>query len=512
MKIQFLNSKTGLETCTCDSIFLHSSYNPTAEAERFVNNLTITNDSDFLIFIAPGLPYCASLIKNKFPNIKIIAIQFSEEIAKKSSDWYKQWDPSYSTNLFSFLSNIINEFNVNNLSFTIWQPSIKIWKNEITKTTEYIHSLIERAISVQSTRNFFGKRWFKNSITNTALLKNPCIIKHSKNDVCIIAAGPSLNAHIENLKSIKIPTIAVSSTCCTLTENKIKPTFFISTDGGFWTKELFFPIIKNDNYSDTPICISSESNIPSFLHFNRKIIPLTYNSFLEKKLYELTEITPIQAKENGTVSGTMLDLANNLFDGTIYIAGLDLANTKNSTHCKPYQRDYREESSYNRLNSFPIIQKDSMQLEQYKNWFNTRPINLAKRCKLLEPSKTLFNNFSFCNWNEVHEKNHTEDLIIHQKSLDNKIRFSRILNFLDNIKKDIITNRDDLSKILCQESILSEILFYADWKNAHLLASEKNKNSKKCILNDKLFLETIKMIEQVEKKIYIINGLNCARK
>ena len=114
----------------------------------------------------------------------------------------------------------------------IWQPSIKIWKNEITKTTEYIHSLIERAISVQSTRNFFGKRWFKNSITNTALLKNPCIIKHSKNDVCIIAAGPSLNAHIENLKSIKIPTIAVSSTCCTLTENKIKPTFFISTDGG----------------------------------------------------------------------------------------------------------------------------------------------------------------------------------------------------------------------------------------------------------------------------------------
>ena len=82
MSLEYSKAKNQSEICKWNSFYLHSTYNPETEAERFVNSLTIPFVPENIIILEPALSYCVPFLRIKFPSSKIYCIRFINNIKK----------------------------------------------------------------------------------------------------------------------------------------------------------------------------------------------------------------------------------------------------------------------------------------------------------------------------------------------------------------------------------------------------------------------------------------------
>jgi len=82
VSLSFSKAGCGEEICLWDSKPLHSTFNPVKEAQRFVSFLNFSNPS-FIIFLGPCLPFCVPFIREKYPQTKLIAIQYFSGLPSK---------------------------------------------------------------------------------------------------------------------------------------------------------------------------------------------------------------------------------------------------------------------------------------------------------------------------------------------------------------------------------------------------------------------------------------------
>ena len=69
----------GETTCTENGFRLHSSYNPSKEAERFCNTVDCSFHPRYVLVTEPALSYCVPFLKKKFSNAILCCIRFSKE-------------------------------------------------------------------------------------------------------------------------------------------------------------------------------------------------------------------------------------------------------------------------------------------------------------------------------------------------------------------------------------------------------------------------------------------------
>ena len=100
MEVVFQNAKNGELTVSIDLFFLHSSYSPQKEAQRFVENLKFPFSPEIIFITEPGISYCADFFRQKFPSSKLVVIRYLTD--------FKQFD-----NKFDF---VIDFFSFNNNS------------------------------------------------------------------------------------------------------------------------------------------------------------------------------------------------------------------------------------------------------------------------------------------------------------------------------------------------------------------------------------------------------------
>ena len=77
MHISFETSKNGELTAVVDKLYLHSSYNPSKEAERFVTNIKISYIPSIIVLLEPALSYIVPFLKKRFPDSKIVTIRYT---------------------------------------------------------------------------------------------------------------------------------------------------------------------------------------------------------------------------------------------------------------------------------------------------------------------------------------------------------------------------------------------------------------------------------------------------
>jgi hypothetical protein len=230
------------------NIYLHSKYNPTAEAERFVKQFDDITDYEHIFFIGSGLGYHLRdlLQKNKSinfsifePNIEVL-FHFLTEVNLESLG------PKRIKHIFSDLSEVTDLYNFveglgNKNTNIIFPISEKISKTEIDYNMNLIRDVLKDKKSTIMTNAAFQKRWIINSIKNfPKLLKTPNILMDiDVNDfkgkpVILVAAGPSLSYEYEHLKYIKDHGLAyifsVGSAINSLIENDIYPNATLSYD------------------------------------------------------------------------------------------------------------------------------------------------------------------------------------------------------------------------------------------------------------------------------------------
>ena len=358
---------------------LHSKYNPQKEADNFV--LQIKTTPFFIVITEPGESFLASSFRKSFPNAKVLAIRYTDELFLEYDSLFDSvWRPKNGSLSFFLIQHIPDEFFSRTI-FLSWKPSEVIWEEKAKLVWKEIKEAGNLFISVIRTRSFFGKKWCKNIFNNFIFSKHIKKINISDMlDVVFLTSGYSLEKVIKNtdvknhLKKMFISS--ASSSLLALSYQDINVDLAFATDGGFWAGKHL-----KGNFSH--LAIPLEAYVPFNVLENKNIVFLNYGSLIEDFLFKKTHIPFLRAKRNGTVAGTAIDFLLDYSKNNIFISGLDLSFSKSFSHARPNENineALKKESKLCPLSSILASSNfNSISLKTYASWFLSISENRKKR-------------------------------------------------------------------------------------------------------------------------------------
>lgn len=385
--IQFIQAKNNEISCIFNGIHLHSSYNPTKEAENYVSGLNPDFNPLVIIITEPALSYCLKPLKERFPKAKMGVIRFSNTF----NEYNYGWDFVVQINEIQSLITKLGEDLLLSTYFISWQASNKAFPKEYEETWNEIKKVLKTSQDILATRAYFSNRWIKNALRFCVYTKNTYVLKPGNFPIIIAASGPSLKESIPNIKKYRnnFYLIALSSAYEPLINNDIIPDICISTDGGFWAK-------RHIKKCSIPLVVSAESAITWEKLNSIPIIPIKYGDAPEASLLDICGFKSMIGKRNGTVSGTAVELAFNLTSSEIYACGLDLASCIGFQHIQPnalendkFISDYRLKNKESR--AYPS-EFENGSLKIYRDWFSMQKENFSTRFKRLTTKNYIYNN------------------------------------------------------------------------------------------------------------------------
>lgn len=370
-EITFSKASNGEESCSIGKIHIHSSYNPSKEAERFVENLKFDFIPDNIIITEPALSYSQKFLKKKYPESKLYAIRYTKDFSKYDNLWDKVFYPEekdFSTTLFNFFGD---EGIVSSV-FISWKPGESAFYDKYIYTWNEIKKSILKSRTVLQTRSYFGKKWLKNTLRFCYFSKNYIYIQKGTKPVIVCASGRSLEGCMPFLKKHreKFFLLSVSSALKPLCCNNIIPDLCLSTDGGYWAKCHLGRTLKKHS---VPLALPLEAACFAKDIKESNIIPLSYGDGPAEDLIKDYNIPATKAERNGTVAGTAVRLAENLTDSKIFVCGLDLKENSGYAHTSPNELENIDALKENRLftKETRITPRtfSSASMKIYRDWF-----------------------------------------------------------------------------------------------------------------------------------------------
>ena len=378
MPVSFFLSKSGKPSCSFNGILLHSAYEPEREADKFIEaSLASSGFTPRMIVITePALSYAAQSIAKRLPSCAACAIRYADDFCAEDSQWNHVL---YAKNLEDIGEELYSRFGEETLCaslFLSWQASERAFPQETKRVWQGIKNAVSKARDVLATREYFAARWIKNSLRFCTSLKKTAHAVRGSQSALIAASGASLEACIPFIQERRNDffLIAVSSVHEALAFHGIQCDARITTDGGFWAKELL-------GVKDCLTACTPESALAARCFEEETIIPLTYgDESIESRLLALLKIAALGVMRNGTVAGTALSFARSLTSGPVLFCGLELAQGAGYQHARPHAREERERSFDTRVRPLSFRQveagiKAQGALAVYRNWFLSRKDN-----------------------------------------------------------------------------------------------------------------------------------------
>ena len=452
----FFTSKKGSLTFTYNGNLIHSSYDPLKEAEKYINIhlKDIKTRPPVFLIVYPGLNYIYDILSVKYSSSRFVVIHSSEDIFSRISSKYSDnasvWHPGKKQDLTAFLRNEIREIELKGLQILNWAPVSSALKEACSFIDSSVSGIIREYNGNINTLNYFGKRYFKNVIKNVLSLKRTVSFSKTEKPVVITSSGPSLEKSADfirkNRKSIFL--LSLSSSLTFLLENNIEPDLFLTTDPGFYSSYH----TKKINNSAVPAAVPLTS-----YHFNFNDKPfflLNQNTLHEKLLLRSFPLKMHSVLQNGTVSGTALDLALSLTDYPVFYAGLDFCSSDIKSHCSPDEFSIPEIAGSTRLNSYldKLYSKFS-DFYTYKTGFNNNKTSIQ-----LKTYSSWFDNLK--SERDIYRINSTEIHINSFKTLNIKEADSLIrnMNTENNYIKKTVTDIDNRSVRTSLSSSLTDAI------------------------------------------------------
>lgn len=274
-KIEMINSVNECPTLMLkkddDFICIHSRYNPIEEAELIIKEYeAVMQNYKHILFVGVGLGYIIEAFTKLYSNKEFSIYEPIEDTFNKYIS-LKKIENKNLTNLCvgqnkeeiaQFLNNVLQQTE-KGLLF-LYLPSYKrLFPKECDFFSGELNLAVKRKRALLATNASFQKNWISNSIYNfkTTLntpdifIENPDRFK-GKTGI-IVAAGPSLDFEIENLKYIKQNNMAfifsVSSATNAMIKNNIEPHAVLSYDPGQGNMIGVFRKIIDENDDKFPL-------------------------------------------------------------------------------------------------------------------------------------------------------------------------------------------------------------------------------------------------------------------
>lgn len=252
--------------------YLHSRYNPQREAKTIVDSLGDIDDQSSILFYGTGMGYHIQLLLEKYKDVKCYIYEPIPELLniflanvnlkKLNTNRIVGLDTTLITRkLESFVDR-----NRDNVKIVMLPSHSQIYEQENKEFQESFLKLLRNKKSSLRTNYVFQKRWIINSLKNfPEVLNTPNIILEKEGafkgkTAVLVAAGPSLNDEIENLREIKEKGLAyifsVGSAVNTLIHHGIHPDAATTYDPRIFNQSVFQKM-KDEKIADIPMIFGS---------------------------------------------------------------------------------------------------------------------------------------------------------------------------------------------------------------------------------------------------------------
>ncbi|WP_313892595.1 6-hydroxymethylpterin diphosphokinase MptE-like protein [Psychrobacillus sp.] len=497
--IETIETKSGHMTLKVNDYFLHSKYNPIAEAQKFVEKQYEAHHVHILF--GYGLGYIVDSLKRQFKfNEPLIVIDplfdyslIEVQARHKENEMDKLLYNSESINTLEYIIDSTKELDFLNSFKVICSPNFdKLFPETFLQVLKTVKDIQQKSKVNENTVIRDSEAWQKNLSENLISIFEDRNLEslHQKYSwpVVVASGGPSLTKQLTLLKSIKddVIIIAAGSTINSLLAVGIEPDFVASIDGS----EASYNQFKDLNLKKTQLMYTVFNNPgirEKFSNSNYAFMAssdVTIYNYLESKL----GVTLPKILGGGSVAQYAYTLAQYISSGPIALIGQDLAYTNNQTHAaNNKQAEEIEESWKASDNMFTVEGFDgenvwtstmfySMKLTFEQMIENYPPVNVVYNCT---EGGAKLNGFAQKNFNDFCEE------YIHEKKPNKEI---------DN--QSYLVSQDEWKKL---QGILEDELKDYDQIIKHLLkglAALENNNSS-TVFNNKI----LKKLDKVDIEI-----------
>jgi hypothetical protein len=381
---------------------LHSRYNPQTEAQRYIDALKIDKDINCFILIEPGMGYMIPVLRENRPDGKIIVLHADAGFRTLSGVFPGDavWYPDSETGVQEFLeAELLPAAKVRMVE---WRPGLNVYGDTVLELVRESAEFIKRLEAGRRTDAFFGKRWLRNFFRNLALFQNTLIYRKMDIPVVITGSGPSLEAVLPQILAAKdkIFIIAASSSLPALTAGGITPDMVISTDGGGWALTHLYSFFRPPRPKPGILALSLCAAVPSQCSAI-PLLPMNDGSLWQSIALHAIGIPSVLIPQRGTVTASALELALELSNGNIFLAGMDLSVCGIRSHARPNGFDHLLFGCATRLR--PVytqyfIRSGSIKaggsLDVYAAWFKSRIASFPKRIFSLGANHEVFSGIA----------------------------------------------------------------------------------------------------------------------
>ncbi|MDR2194222.1 MAG: DUF115 domain-containing protein [Treponema sp.] len=376
---------------------LHSRYNPSIEAEKYIDSLPLRQGIRFFILIEPGMGYMIPVLEKKFPGVTIVALHVE--------DVYPEG------NVQSLLEKVIPDMEASAIEIIEWRPSLSLYKERYVHLMAETVTFIKRIDANKRTTAYFGKKWFGNFFKNIAII-DTFLVPEKYSGSCVIAgAGPSLEEVLPIIKKLKetnnVFVLAASSAVEPFLHADLRPDMVIATDGGNWALFHLFSTLRlhkqhrKKQENKNTLAISTVAALPSQAA-SFPVLLMTDGSRWQKIVLAELGLPFLNMIQRGTVTASALDLAFMLFQGNVFIAGMDLANDDIRAHARPYPLDFYMEHAdrltcaYSAAFAHTADAMGSMSI--YAEWFKKQLPSYPKRLYTIGSNNSVFSGLPSYEW------------------------------------------------------------------------------------------------------------------
>ncbi|TFZ41050.1 DUF115 domain-containing protein [Soehngenia longivitae] len=349
-------SKSGLKTAKIKENdtykYVHSKYDPKKEAESLIKKYEgELEKSGTVIFFGTGLGYHIELILRSFPDIKAYIYEPNKELLyfflkeRSFSETQLKRFKNISATRESFLNDIREMLTLNREGLVIVDLPVykSIYPDEYEFFIQTIKTKVKERRSSILTEYSFQKRWIINSMKNFKyVLKTPNVIVENKGKfkdipAILVAAGPSLNEEIENIRKIKDEGLAyifsVGSAINTLIKNDIHPHVATTYDPTENNQKVFLKV-KEQGIKDIPLIFGSSVGYETIENYPGKLYHMITSQDKISNYYLDNESTePIDiVLDAPTIAVVTLQLLYYLGFNPIILAGQNLAYVGTKQH------------------------------------------------------------------------------------------------------------------------------------------------------------------------------------
>jgi hypothetical protein len=398
--IRIIPAKNGSPAVLHGKTWLHSPYNPEAEAEKYIGFLNIDRGVTHFILIECALGYLVPALKAKFPDSVIISLHCDARL-HDAPDAHKgdfNAGPSPPETIRALLEKAVPENAV--VKIIEWRPSLAVYQEGYRSLLAAAAGFVKFHRMNKRTSAYFAKIWRGNVIRNTGAARRFVFLKDgAKPDFPVVAAaaGPGLAHSLGELhkKRESIYLIAVASALKALYDYGIKPDMIVTTDGGFWARQHLYELRRQPKPYPV-IAAALNASLPSFLE-DAPVLPISDGSGFQNERLSAFHIPFITLPQRGTVSAAALDLAFYLTDGPVYITGLDLGCRDIIGHVSPHTFETLLRAQSGRLAPFyhllytrALAAAETDALGVYRSWFANHLSLYAHRLIALGSNNPLF--------------------------------------------------------------------------------------------------------------------------